>query len=176
MEWQSKMTITISPMTQSDWNAVYRIYQEGIDTGNSTFESAPPASWDEWRKGKINSCSIVARDGDEIVGWAALSPFSSRAVYAGVAGVSIYVSAPARGKGIGSQLLQELIRTSEANGIWTLQARIFPENQRSLDLHFKHGFRQVGIQEKLGKMEFGESKGQWRDVVFLERRSRVVGI
>jgi L-amino acid N-acyltransferase YncA len=163
-------------MIGSDWLDVAKIYQEGIDAGNATFESKPPASWEDWRKGKINSCSLVARDHDAIVGWAALSPFSSRAVYAGVAGVSIYISSHARSKGVGSLLLQELIRVSEANGIWTLQARIFPENQPSLQLHFKRGFRQVGIQEKLGYMEFGPFAGKWRDVVFIERRSQVVGV
>ena len=172
------MPILVSPMTASHWAGVSRIYQEGIDTGQATFALAPPASWDEWCRGKINSCSLVARDEDnhEIVGWAALSPVSSRAVYAGVAEVSIYVGTPARGQGVGSVLLQELIHLSEMNGIWTLQAGIFPENQASLQLHLKHGFRVVGLREKLGRMECGEFKGQWRDVMLLERRSQIVGI
>jgi L-amino acid N-acyltransferase YncA len=169
------MAIIITAMTASDWPEVSRIYQEGINTGNATFATAPPASWDAWCKGKINSCSLVARDGNAVVGWAALSPTSGRAVYAGVAEVSVYVGTQAHGKGVGSLLLEKLIQTSEANGIWTLQAGIFPENQASLRLHFKHGFREVGRREKLGRMEFGEQAGKWRDVMLLERRSKVVG-
>jgi L-amino acid N-acyltransferase YncA len=169
------MAIIVATMTASDWPHVSRIYQEGIDTGNSTFAAAPPASWDNWCESKINSCSLVARDDNVVVGWAALSPYSTRAVYAGVAEVSVYVGSTARGRDVGSLLLQELIRTSEANGLWTLQAGIFPENEASLRLHFKLGFRVVGLREKLGKIEFGEFAGQWRDVMLLERRSKVVG-
>lgn len=169
------MAIIITAMDDSDWPDISRIYQEGIDTGNATFAAAPPASWDAWCEGKINSCSLVAHDDNVVIGWAALSPTSSRAVYAGVAEVSVYISSAARAKGVGSLLLQELIRTSEANGIWTLQAGIFPENQASLRLHLKHGFREVGRREKLGRMEFGEFTGKWRDVLLLERRSKVVG-
>jgi L-amino acid N-acyltransferase YncA len=169
------MTISVAAMTASDWLHVFRIYQEGIDTGNATFATQPPFSWDEWCKGKINTCSLVAHNDDEVIGWAALSPTSSRAIYAGVAEVSVYVSSTARSMGVGSLLLEELIRTSEANGIWTLQAGIFPENDASLRLHFKHGFREVGLREKLGQMEFGEFTGKWRDVILLERRSKVVG-
>jgi L-amino acid N-acyltransferase YncA len=172
------MPFIVFPMTVAHWADVSRIYQDGINTGQATFAIAPPASWDEWRRGKINSCSLVARDEDnlEIAGWAALSPVSSRAVYAGVAEVSIYVDTQARGQGMGSVLLKELIHLSELNGIWTLQAGIFPENRASLQLHLKHGFRAVGLREKLGRMEFGEFKGKWRDVMLLERRSQVVGI
>jgi len=170
------MTILISPMAESDWSDVSRIHQEGIDTGNATFATKPAGAWEDWCKGKISSCSLVARDSDLVVGWAALSPVSGRRVYAGVAEVSVYVSAIARGKGVGTLLLQELIRTSEANGIWSLQARIFPENKASLELHQRQGFHIVGIQEKLGYMEFGPFGGKWRDVVFIERRSQVVGI
>jgi L-amino acid N-acyltransferase YncA len=169
------MAISIAAMTAADWPDVSRIYQEGIDTGNATFAAAPPVSWEAWCEGKINSCSLVARNEGEVVGWAALSPYSSRAVYAGVTEVSVYIRSTARGRGVGSLLLQGLIQSSEANGIWTLQAGIFPENQASLQLHFKHGFRVVGIREKLGRMEFGEFAGKWRDVLLLERRSNVVG-
>jgi L-amino acid N-acyltransferase YncA len=170
------MSVLVAAMTSSDWPQVARIYQEGIDTGNATFAARPPATWEAWCESKINSCSLVAHGDDEVVGWAALSPVSSRTVYAGVAEVSVYVSSAARGKGVGSLLLQELIRTSEANGIWTLQAGIFPENKPSLLLHFKHGFRVVGIREKLGRMELGEYAGRWRDVMLVERRSAVTGI
>ncbi|RIK65855.1 N-acetyltransferase [candidate division KSB1 bacterium] len=170
------MTITITEMTAQDWRAVAAIYQEGIDTGDATFEAAPPSSWEEWRKTKLNACSIVARAHDEIVGWAALSPVSSRGVYAGVAEVSVYVSAPARGHSVGSLLLDALIKRSEAHGLWTLQAGIFPENQASIRLHLQHGFRQVGIREKLGKMAYGPHAGKWRNVVLLERRSATQGV
>lgn len=153
---------------------MFAIYQEGIDTGDATFEAAPPSSWEEWHKTKLNACSVVARANHEIVGWASLSPVSSRKVYAGVAEVSVYVRAPARGHGVGSLLLEELIKQSEAHGIWMLQAGIFPENQASIRLHLHHGFRQVGIREKLGKMAHGPHAGKWRDVVLLERRSLVI--
>jgi L-amino acid N-acyltransferase YncA len=169
-------TVKIMAMTAGDWPAVAAIYQEGIDTGGATFETAPPSNWEEWCKAKINACSLVARADESIVGWAALGPASSRRVYAGVAEVSIYIKAEMRGKGIGSRLLEELILASEANGIWTLQAGIFPENQASVTLHLRHGFRVVGVREKLGCMEFGPYQGQWRDVLFLERRSKVIGL
>jgi L-amino acid N-acyltransferase YncA len=166
----------ISAMTETDWPAVVRIYQGGIDTGNATFATHPPRSWEEWCAHKINACSLIARVDDRIVGWAALSPVSTRAVYAGVAEVSIYVRADARGQGIGTLLLKALIDRAESMGIWTLQAGIFPENQASLRLHLQQGFRRVGIREKLGKMDYGPHRGQWRDVVLLERRSKRVGI
>jgi L-amino acid N-acyltransferase YncA len=159
-------------MTGADWSEVAAIYQEGIDTGNATFTDSPPASWEDWRRVKINACNLVACQDGRVVGWAALSPVSARIVYAGVAEVSIFVRADARGKGVGSLLLEELIRVSEANGFWTLQAGIFPENRSSLDLHLKHGFRVVGFRDRLGKMGFGPYQGQWRDVLLLERRSK----
>lgn len=170
------MALTITTMVAADWPQVATIYREGIATGHATFASQPPATWEEWCKNKMTTCSLVARENHEILGWAALSPISQRAVYAGVADVSIYVSSHARGHGVGSALLKKLIDVSETNGIWTLQAGIFPENQASLALHFKHGFRQVGIREKMGKMTFGSYQGRWRDVVLLERRSQVAGI
>ncbi len=168
------MTLEILCMKESDWADVARIYREGIETGNSTFENEPPTSWEEWAEKKLNECSLVAHDGGVIVGWAAVSPFSKRAVYAGVVENSLYVSANVRGKGIGSELIKELIRVTEACGIWTIQSRIFPENTASLRLHLNHGFRQVGILEKIGQMQFGPDKGQWRDVVFLERLSKSI--
>ena len=170
------MTLLIADMTESDWPVVAAIFQQGIDTGNATFEPRPPDSWETWQKSKIASCSLVARDGETVLGWAALSPYSSRRVYAGVAEVSIYVGREARGRGVGSLLLEGLIQRSEAEGFWTLQAGIYPENEDSLRLHLKHGFRQVGVRERLGKMSFGPRQGQWRDVLLLERRSQVVGV
>jgi len=160
----------IEPMRAEDWNAVRSIYEEGIATGNSTFEQEAP-SWERWDSGHLPSCRLVARAGADVLGWAALSPVSSRCVYAGVADVSIYVAARARNQKVGSQLLAALVVASESTGIWTLQAGIFPENKSSLELHKRFGFRTVGTRECLGCMN-----GRWRDVVLMERRSRVVGV
>jgi len=170
------MNIAIRPMTENDWPIVAQIYQQGIDTGNATFATCTPGSWQEWCQGKINECSLVAEDGDSILGWAALSPISNRCVYRGVAEVSLYVAASARGRGVGQALMSELIKSSESHDIWTLQAGIFPENTGSMQLHLKNGFKLLGIRERLGLMTFGPFEGKWRDVAFLERRSQVVGI
>lgn len=157
----------IGYMQMSDWDAVREIYLEGIATGNATFEIEAP-SFDEWDAAHLKACRIVAREVDRIVGWAALSPVSRRAVYSGVAEVSVYVSTADHGKGIGRALLLRLIEESEQHGIWTLQAGIFPENVASTELHRRCGFREVGRRERIGKM--GDV---WRDVVLMERRTRV---
>lgn len=157
----------IGYMQGSDWDAVREIYLEGIATGNATFEIEAP-SFDEWDAAHLKACRIVAREVDRIVGWAALSPVSRRAVYSGVAEVSVYVSTADHGKGIGRALLLRLIEESEQHGIWTLQAGIFPENVASTELHRRCGFREVGRRERIGKM--GDV---WRDVVLMERRTRV---
>ena len=157
-------------MTSHDWAAVRAIYEDGIATGNATFQSEAPA-WDAWDAGHLKACRLVAVESDAVLGWAALSAVSSRCVYVGVAEVSVYVSASARGKGVGRQLLAELIAQSERNGFWTLQAGIFPENTASVALHERCGFRVVGRRERLGKVN-----GRWRDVLLLERRSTTVGI
>ena len=157
-------------MLQKHWEAVKIIYEEGIATGNATFETAAP-SWQEWDNAHIKTCRIIATDNNEVLGWAALTPVSSRCVYAGVAEVSVYVAATARGKKIGSLLLNELIKQSEQNGIWTLQSGIFPENRASISMHKKNGFRIIGYREKIGKMG-----NVWRDNIYLERRSLTVGI
>ncbi|WP_147535236.1 GNAT family N-acetyltransferase [Bacillus marasmi] len=164
------MTITIEYMEPSDWKQVSSIYLEGISTGNATFQTSAP-SYEDWDNGHVKSCRLVAKTGDKIVGWAVLSPTSSRCVYAGVAEVSIYVGLEYSGKGIGSLLLKRLIEESEQHGFWTLQSGIFPENISSLKIHKKNGFREIGRREKLGKMN-----GVWRDVVLLERRSTKIGI
>ena len=156
-------------MLPEHWEAVKKIYEEGIATGNATFQTAAP-SWEEWNKDHLTTARFVAVDNHEILGWAALTPVSGRCVYAGVAEVSVYVAAAARGKGIGKALLQALINASEQNNLWTLQAGIFPENTGSIKLHEVNGFRVIGIREKIGKMH-----GVWRDTVLLERRSKVVG-
>jgi len=163
-------------MTEADWPAVAAIYREGIGTGHATFASAPPDSHAEWSRGKITGCSLVAHDTPGgIVGWACLTPVSDRCVYAGVAEVSVYIAAAARGRGVGDALMADLIERSEVAGIWMLQAGIFPENQSSIALHLRHGFRQVGRRERIGKMTHGPLAGQWRDTLLLERRSMVVG-
>jgi L-amino acid N-acyltransferase YncA len=167
--------VLLELMREDDWPLVAAIYREGIATGNATFATDPPVSWAAWSAGKINTCSIVARDGHSIIGWAAVSPTSSRACYAGVVEHSVYVAKVARGQGIGSQLLQELIRVTEAQDIWTIQSSIFPENEASLALHTRHGFRVVGQRERIARMEYGPYAGQWRDTVLIERRSAVVG-
>ncbi len=154
----------------TDYPFVKIIYQQGIDTGNATFQPTAK-SWDEWDNSMLNHSRIVAVENDEILGWAALSPISSREVYSGVAEVSVYVADSAQGKGVGRKLLSHLIIESESNNIWTLQAGIFPENICSLRLHENNGFHQLGVRKKLGKMN-----NVWRDVVLIERRSKVVGV
>lgn len=163
------MAFLITPMQAKDWPAVETIYQEGIATGNATFETKSPG-WEEWNANHHQHSRLVARTDDDIIGWAALSRVSTRQVYAGVAEVSIYVAAAARGKGIGKALLQALIEQSEHNGIWTLQAGIFPENSSSITLHKSCGFREVGLRERTGRLA-----GMWRNVVLLERRSSIAG-
>jgi L-amino acid N-acyltransferase YncA len=164
------MDFTVDKMQSEDWEAVQSIYQEGIATGNATFETDAP-EWQEWDRNHLGDCRFVARREGQVVGWGALSPVSSRCVYAGVAEVSIYVTASSRGEGIGKTLLRRLIEASERQGIWTLQAGVFPENEASIALHKAYGFREVGYREKIGQMN-----GHWRDVILLERRSEVVGI
>jgi L-amino acid N-acyltransferase YncA len=160
----------IDTMKESDWEQVCSIYFEGIVTGDATFETEAP-SWEKWNAAHLPSCRLVARSGDTVGGWAALSPVSSRCVYGGVAEVSIYIGQRYRGMGLGRALLMALITESEKNGLWTLQAGIFPENRASIDLHKRCGFREVGRRERIGKMD-----GRWRDTVLLERRSSIVGI
>jgi len=154
----------LTPLTQIHWPEVQRIYQEGIDTDQATFETAAP-DWARFDKGHTADCRLVAVDKERVVAWAALSPFSSRPVYRGVAEASVYVASTARGKGIGSHLFAALIRESERNGYWTLLAKIFPENPASLALVKRYGFREVGVLQRIGQQH-----GVWRDVVLLERR------
>jgi len=155
-------------MSAEDWPAVSRIYGEGIAGGNSTFEQTVP-DWTAWDSSHLPVCRLVAVHNNEVVGWAALSPVSKRAVYRGVAEVSVYIVNSAQGLGIGGQLLDEVIRQSEAEDIWTLQGGIFPENVASLRLFESHGFRRVGVREKIGQMN-----GKWRDTVLVERRSALL--
>ncbi len=150
------------------WEQVKSIYEKGIDTGNATFQTSAP-SWEEWDHAHLQSCRLVATEEGIVLGWAAVTPVSSRCVYAGVAEVSVYVDPVHAGKGIGFELLQQLTSLSEADGIWTLQAGIFPENMASIKIHEKAGFRLVGTREKIGKQN-----GIWRDTVLLERRSKII--
>lgn len=149
---------------------IRRIYLDGIATGNATFQKEAP-SWIVWDKSHLKDCRILLIDDKEVLGWATLTPVSSRCIYAGVAEVSVYVDTSQRGKGIGKKLLQELIKHSEAIGLWTLQSGIFPENKSSIKIHKHCGFRIVGYREKIGNM-----KGIWRDNIIMERRSKFVGI
>jgi L-amino acid N-acyltransferase YncA len=156
-------------MTRDDWETVRAIYLEGIATGNATFETEAP-DWATWDNNHLKGCRLVARVGNEVIGWAALSPISSRGCYSGVAENSIYISGPARGKGVGRALLGALVAESERDDIWTLQTSIFPENRASIAIHKACGFREVGRRERIAQLN-----GVWRDTVFLERRSKVVG-
>lgn len=157
-------------MQPADWPQVRAIYLEGISTGNATFETDAP-EWDRFDAGHLRFGRFVARNGDEVLGWVALSPVSNRCVYGGVAEISVYVAPSARGAGVGRALMQRVIEDSEQNGIWTLQAGIMAENTASIALHKRCGFREVGLRERIGQL-----KGAWRDVVLLERRSRAVGV
>lgn len=165
------MTFTVDMMLPTDWEQVRTIYLQGIATGLATFEQSAP-DWPAWDAARLTAPRLVARKDDgSLVGWAALSPVSSRCVYGGVAEVSVYVAESQRGRGVGLALLNALIEQSETAGLWTLQAGIFPENTASVALHHRCGFRTVGRREKLGQLD-----GQWRDVLLLERRSPIVGV
>jgi L-amino acid N-acyltransferase YncA len=165
------MTISLEKMLPAHWPEVRAVYEEGLATGEATFETEAPG-WERWDASHLKPCRIVVLVGGvRVAGWAALSPVSARAVYAGVAEVSVYVGAEFRGRGLGRALLEALVRESEPEGIWTLQASIFSENTASVALHKACGFREVGRRERIAKL--GE---RWRDTVLLERRSRVAGI
>ncbi|MEO8575321.1 MAG: N-acetyltransferase family protein [Gemmatimonadales bacterium] len=165
------MKIEIVPMSADDWSSVTDIYASGIATGQATFQTSVPM-WSEWDSAHLDSCRLVARTEDgAVVGWAALSPVSSRCVYSGVAEVSVYIGATARGQGVGRRLLEKLIDESEREAIWTLQSGIFPENEASVALHVSCGFRIVGRRERIGCMN-----GVWRDNLLLERRSPTIGL
>jgi phosphinothricin acetyltransferase len=157
--------VAVEEMTAADWPAVADIYRQGLDTGHASFETEVPA-YEAWDRGHLDRPRLVARLDGDVVGWAALSPVSDRCVYGGVAEDSVYVAAAATGRGIGRSLLSELVRRAEDEGIWTIQAGLFPENGASLALHERCGFRVVGRRERLGKHH-----GAWRDVLLVERRS-----
>jgi L-amino acid N-acyltransferase YncA len=160
----------VEKMSPGHWEQVRAVYLEGLATGDATFETEAPG-WERWDASHLQCCRLVALEGGRVAGWAALSPVSARKVYAGVAEVSVYVGESFRGAGVGRVLLEALVRESEAAGLWTLQASIFPENEASVALHRACGFREVGRRERVGKLG-----GRWRDTVLLERRSRVTGV
>jgi len=156
-------------MREDDAARVLAVYASGIATGTATFETEVP-DWEGWDRGHLEACRLVAEEEGRVVGWAALSPVSDRCVYGGVAEASVYVAEEARGRGVGTRLLRALSEASEEAGLWTLQAGVFPENEASLRILGRAGFRQVGLRERLGRRD-----GEWRDVLLLERRSDAVG-
>jgi L-amino acid N-acyltransferase YncA len=162
------MSIRIGPMAAGHAAAVLAIYQAGIDEGNATFETQAPA-WDEFTAARLPGHRYVALADGDVAGWVAASAVSDRCVYAGVVEHSVYVRPAARGQGIGRRLLDALIASTEAAGIWTIQSGIFPENTASTALHLAAGFRIVGTRERIG-----QHHGRWRDVLSIERRSPVI--
>lgn len=166
----ARPAITVEAMTETHWPDVCSIYLEGIATGNATFEILAP-KWEQWDRTHLPAGRLVARRGNTIAGWAALSRISQRSCYAGVAEMSVYVARWARGKGVGDALMKAAITASEAAGIWTVQGVVFPENQASLKMCLRNGFREVGRRERIGKRD-----GVWRDTILVERRSKVVGV
>ncbi len=160
----------VRPMMPADWPEVERIYAEGIATGHATFEAEPPR-WEAFDQGKVRSPRLVATDGTgAVIGWAAGSPISTRAVYRGVIEHSLYISEAVRGRGVGGRLLGSFIDAADEAGFWTIPSSRFPENVASLRLHRRHGFRIVGIRERIAQMSYGPLAGSWRDTVLIERR------
>lgn len=153
-------------MERQDYEMVRTIFQQGIDTGYASLESTAP-NWQTFNEKYLLCCRYVFAYRDEVVGWAAITPYSPRKAYAGVAEVSVYVAKHFRGRGVGKQLLQRIITGSEDQGFWTLQAAIFPENTASIALHKRLGFNEVGLRNKLGR----RPDGKWQDILLLERRS-----
>jgi L-amino acid N-acyltransferase YncA len=168
MEAEALTAVLIEPMSDDHADAVLGIYQSGIDEGNATFETQLPA-WEAFSAARLPDHRFVATDGNLVLGWVAVAAVSRRLVYAGVVEHSVYVEPVARGRGIGRQLLEALISSTESAGIWTIQSGIFPENVASLRLHASAGFREIGVRERIG-----QHRGRWRDVVLIERRSRAI--
>ena len=165
------MEYIIEKMMNADWKQVAKIYLEGINTGMATFQRSVP-TFEDWNNSHISSCRLVVRLGENVLGWGVLSKTSSRCVYSGVAEVSIYIGEKYKAQGIGKDLLTQLIKVSEENGFWTLQSGIIKNNISSIALHKKCGFREIGIREKVAKM----NNKNWLDVVLMERRSKIVGV
>lgn len=163
--------VQIKPLLPQHWEAVKKIYESGIASGNATFQLLAPPSWDLWDKDHLGHSRFVAVAGDLVVGWVALSPTSAKEHYKGVCELSIYMDPSFQGKGIGSLLMNAVVKSSEANGVWLLYTSTFPENTASIALQKKFGFRKIGYREKIARLN-----GIWRDTVLLERRSTVVGV
>lgn len=163
--------MTVRPLEPADWPAVAEIYAQGIAAGDATFETEVP-SWERWHESRHERCRIVADEDGVVVGFAAVSPVSKRPAYAGVAEVMVYVAEGARGRGVGGRLMRELVARTEAEGFWTLQASIFPENVASIRAHERVGFRVLGRRERIARFH----DGRWRDTVVMERRSAVAGV
>ena len=160
----------IEPLLPEHWEAVKRIYENGIATSNATFQTYAPATWDQWDKSHLEHSRFVAKTGNTVIGWVALLPTSARECYKGVSELSVYVDNDYRGKGIGNLLMRAVIESSEAAGVWTLYSSTFPENKASIALQKKFGFREIGYREKIA-----QQNGVWRNTVLLERRSRLIG-
>ena len=157
-------------MANADGPRILEIYRLGLDTGEASFETDPP-DWGGWQARYHPFCRLVYERDGELLGWAALAPVSARQCYSGVAEVSVYVDIDHLGEGIGNALMERLVEESEANGIWTLYSSIFPENRATRRLHLRHGFREVGVRERIARRD-----GRWRDTLILERRSDKVGL
>lgn len=166
-----EVNCVIQNMLPEHWDAVRSIYEKGIATGNATFQTAAPSSWETWDESHLGHSRFIAKVNDIIGGWVALSPTSSRDCYKGVSELSIYVDPEYSGNGIGSSLLNVVIQSSEENGIWTLYSSTFPENAASILLQKKFGFREIGFRERIA-----QHNKIWRNTVLLERRSNKVGI
>lgn len=166
--------VLVRSMEASDWPVVHAIYTAGISTGQATFESQAP-DWESFNTGHLSTHRFVAHFEADAVGWAAVSAVSSRTAYQGVVEHSVYVDPGSQGRGIGKALLRALVDSTEAAGIWTIQASIFAENAASLALHRAEGFRIIGKRERVAKMEYGPAAGLWRDTLLLERRSAISG-
>jgi L-amino acid N-acyltransferase YncA len=164
------MMLSVEKMLPEHWPEVRAVYLQGLATGDATFETEAP-DWERWDASHLRACRLIALAGGSMAGWAALSHISARKVYAGVAEVSVYVCDGLRGVGVGRTLLKALVRESEAEGLWTLQASIFPENVASIALHKACGFREVGRRVRIGQLGV-----RWRDTILLERRSQTVGM
>jgi phosphinothricin acetyltransferase len=162
--------ITVRPLTAADWPEVERIFAEGIRAGEATFESTTP-TWEEFDRAKLPVPRLVADDGGRVVGWVAASRVSARPAYAGVIEHSVYVADDQRGRGVGALLLEAFVTDADAAGFWTIQSSIFPENEASVRLHTRFGFRVVGRRERIARSVVGPHAGQWRDTVLVERRT-----
>ncbi|NIY74592.1 N-acetyltransferase [Thalassospira sp. HF15] len=166
----------VRSMMPNDADRVIEIYGKAIKSGHATFQE-DAGTWENWDQGHLAECRLVAcDDGDTVIGWAGLSGVSNRCVYRGIAEISVYVDPDYQGKGVGKSVLAALTKASEEQGIWSLEAGIFPENEASLALHHSMGFETVGRKRGLGRMSYGPMAGQWRDVILLQRRSQVVGV